>query len=499
MKNTPVALIVMSLLSFLLGSCGGGGSIGSFAGNLPGGGGSGGGMGGTGITSSGPVSGFGSVFVNGVEFETDDAEIFLNGEQVEEAELGLGMLVVVQGTLNDDGVSGVANTVAFESALRGPVESIARRPEGDLQLLSVLGVEVLVARGVTVLEGVGFESLGVNDLLDISGYVSGNGRLEATRIERTGSFVPAQSEIDRAGTVANVNGTEFELGEFVVDFSAADTASLPDQSVRNGLRVIVRGTLNDGRITAREVVPPANVRADLERDDALVLQGAVSNFSGLESFRVGRIEVDASEAELELSGEALGNQLIVQVAGTWNGQKLIADRVTARQGRILASGIVASVSARDEQLGLQLFNETVNVITNRETLVVDNTRQQDRLTLAGISAGEYVIVEALSRGDTRLALRISRSAVRNTVLTAQVEAFEPELSIRVQGLTLATTGAVFIGRDGGALGAAAFYAQLREGDVVRIMDEVTADGRVDSVQLIATDVVSDLPPVLTSG
>ena len=42
--------------------------------------------GGTGITS-GPVTGFGSIFVNGIEFGTDDADIYVNGDPADETAL----------------------------------------------------------------------------------------------------------------------------------------------------------------------------------------------------------------------------------------------------------------------------------------------------------------------------------------------------------------------------------------------------------------------------
>ena len=68
-------------LVIALSSCGGGGGGG-------GGGGlaavsTGGGIGGTGVTSSGTVDGFGSIFVNGVEYETDEAQILIDGESVD--------------------------------------------------------------------------------------------------------------------------------------------------------------------------------------------------------------------------------------------------------------------------------------------------------------------------------------------------------------------------------------------------------------------------------
>ena len=64
-------LILASIVSMLLISCDGGGS--SHAG---------GGIDGTGIMSAGVVSAFGSIEVNGTEFDTSNAEVFINGELV---------------------------------------------------------------------------------------------------------------------------------------------------------------------------------------------------------------------------------------------------------------------------------------------------------------------------------------------------------------------------------------------------------------------------------
>ena len=47
--------------------------------------------------SSGTIDGFGSIFVNGIEYETDDAEIVVNGQAADESALRLGMVVDVSG------------------------------------------------------------------------------------------------------------------------------------------------------------------------------------------------------------------------------------------------------------------------------------------------------------------------------------------------------------------------------------------------------------------
>ena len=61
-------IAILSVVGFLTSSCGGGGGGGDVAG---------GGLSGTGV-SSGAITNFGSIFVNGVEFETSGASISLD-------------------------------------------------------------------------------------------------------------------------------------------------------------------------------------------------------------------------------------------------------------------------------------------------------------------------------------------------------------------------------------------------------------------------------------
>ncbi len=109
----------------------------------------GGGIGGTGVTSSGSINGFGSIFVNGVEFDTDSAEILINGKPASEEELRLGMVVLVSGTVDDNGTTGTASQVIFDQEVEGPVEAIERDQDGDSMLVTVIGVRVIAERTST--------------------------------------------------------------------------------------------------------------------------------------------------------------------------------------------------------------------------------------------------------------------------------------------------------------------------------------------------------------
>ena len=88
MNKMPLTRLFAVALIAALAACGGGGGGGGGGGDslasAPTGagdsGGSGGGIGGTGLSSSGTIDGFGSIFVNGIEFETESAEIVVDGE-----------------------------------------------------------------------------------------------------------------------------------------------------------------------------------------------------------------------------------------------------------------------------------------------------------------------------------------------------------------------------------------------------------------------------------
>jgi hypothetical protein len=74
MKSNQLKSLISVLCSiFLMVSFGSGGGGGMTAG---------GGIGGTGVISSGTISAFGSIVVNGTEFDTSNAAIIVNGEEI---------------------------------------------------------------------------------------------------------------------------------------------------------------------------------------------------------------------------------------------------------------------------------------------------------------------------------------------------------------------------------------------------------------------------------
>lgn len=484
---SPRPIATASALALILAACGGGGGGGDSVAvtSPPPTGGGGGGIGGSGqsTTSSGTIDGFGSIFVNGVRFDTDDADVIINGEVRGEDALRLGMVVLVSGEVDDDGVTGIAERVLYDNELEGPIAAIQVSPDGNSKLLTILGINVIVEKAGTVFDDVTFDTLAVNDVVEVSGFIGRGDSLRATRVERESRFVAGQSQILVRGTVGLVSATEFVFGDLSVDFSAADLVDFPDGTIAEGQSVKVRGTLNGTLITANQIEFDEGKSSRFEQGETVRVQGAITRFVTEGSFRVGGVDVDASSAVLRPADLRLGNGAVVQIEGIWNGSTLEATQVDSRRGRIKIEAPVSDIGADSVTLELAPGTGTVTVQVDLRTRFDDDTDQVDNLTLADISVDDFLEVEAFLDGDTLFATTIDRDDDDDHVLQGPVQSFDAmSREIQILGLTYATDGAEFEDRDDNDITSDVFFASVQLGDLVKIKDEEIANGTANEVE-----------------
>jgi Domain of unknown function (DUF5666) len=326
-KPSRISLLgVLLLLALTFMSCSGGGGGG---GDLV----DGGGIGGTGV-AFGPITDFGSIVVNGVEFETTGASITFNGQTVTEAALRLGHVVSVTGTIAANGADGTATRVVFDSSGEGPVDFI----DTARQRLGVLGQLVLVNRstqfGNTTLPAL--DALAVGNVVALSGIPDADGVLRATRIDKTrDSFIPG-SEVEREGIVRQldrVNRT-FVLGSLLVDFSTARIDDAPAGGLANGQSVEVRGRL----IVLQDVLRADRVKVEDEGPggtpgDEVRLAGVVTQFTSVRQFEVNGQAV-VTTAQTEVTGGTLQDialNVALRIEGVLNTSgELVAERIRIR-------------------------------------------------------------------------------------------------------------------------------------------------------------------------
>lgn len=323
----------------------------------------GGGIGGSGI-SYGAVTQFGSIFVNGVEFNTSGAAITKDDSSIPESELRLGMTVEVRGSIDSD-VSGNATQVRVEEAVRGPVES-APTGTASAGTLVVLGQTVHVDDRTRIDNNVpDFGAIHAGDVLEVHGQRHADGSIFATFIERS----VATLFVVR-GTVAghDANVKTFSIGALSVTYDGATAISdMPAPAGNNwdGLFVEVKGSCTAtpvcGPFTATSVEP-----AGLSLDDAAKaeIEGFVTALTSTSDFTVNAQRVQTTTSTVYAGGlkDEIVSGVKLEVEGTLAGGVLTASKVEFKEGvKIESNATVVGSTITLE--GLPGISVTANAFT----------------------------------------------------------------------------------------------------------------------------------------
>ena len=310
-----------------LAGCGGGGGT-----NVAG-------IGGTGKTISGTITGFGSIFVNDVEYDIDNASFDINDDSspgLSEDDLSIGMVVTLTG--NDDGTVGVASQVVYDNEIKGPVSNLELSLDGTTKSFMVFGVDVVVDVAGTTFNnssapGFSFATLAEGDIVELSGLFDSSNTLVASYIEKTDDLDPGSSEVELkgtpdAGTDAGI-GDSFTLNGVTVNIVAGtDLSDIPGSRVTDTQFIEVKGTLITPSPAIIEATRIEQEDEGIDSDDGEVsLEGFISDFTDNSSFLVSGQQVNATDATFEPAGLTLRNDLRVEVEGTIINGILIAGKV----------------------------------------------------------------------------------------------------------------------------------------------------------------------------
>ena len=162
------------------------------------------------ITTVGTVTGFGSVYVNGVKYETDSSSYRVDDDDAfDDSALAIGMKVKVKGTVNADGVTGTATSIEYDDDLEGPVAALNEDVALGTKTFEVFGIPVKATDGETIFDdGMTYADLVDGKIVEVSGYYDG-AQLVATYIEPQDDL---DDEFEVKGTVSGlVAGDTFDL------------------------------------------------------------------------------------------------------------------------------------------------------------------------------------------------------------------------------------------------------------------------------------------------
>lgn len=304
-RMAGLGLAAVSLAALLLAACGGGGTeaptMHSYA--------------------MGRISGFGSVVVNGVHYNDNNAIVAdEDGEARSRNDLKLGMVVEVQageiGEANNVKTA-TAQNISFSSLIRGPIESVG------VDSVVVLGQTVRVTATTVFDESLagGLTALRLGAVMRIYGTLdTTTGVYTATRIEPQSG-----AELYRLrGIVAALDtaAKTMTIGGALIDVSAV---TLPD-----GLKAgsLVRVKLQTAQANGKWVAVSVKLGLFEPQDnDHSEVDGTITDFTSVTSFSVDGLPVDASKATFPDGTAGIVKGARVEVEGAIVNGVLIATKV----------------------------------------------------------------------------------------------------------------------------------------------------------------------------
>ena len=273
------------------------------------------------VYAAGPITGFGSVIVNGVRFDDSAATISDDdGNAMIETQLRLGMQVECEGDPGSDDAHGVAHAIHVHAALLGPVTAVD----------ATAGTLVVLGQAVTVDAQTAFDSALANGLASVAAgaVVQVHGQFDAA----SQSYVATRIELATGANLYRIRGTitafdatakTLAIGPTAIDFST--TTNVPtDLAVGKLVVVRLATTAVAGVWTATAI---ADGQRRLEDHDQAHLRGVISAFTSATQFSIDGNPVDAGNAVFPdgESGVVLG--ATVEVEGQLVNGTLVARQV----------------------------------------------------------------------------------------------------------------------------------------------------------------------------
>ncbi len=437
----------------------------------------------TDVVSVGVISGFGSVIVGGVEYNTDASTVVMDDAPGILADLKIGMVVSIHGTVDDNSGAATASDIKFVDDADGIITSIDRLNNSFV----ILGRTVLVDE-LTVFDNATFTTLAVGNVVQVSGLWRSQERIQATHIERKANSYTAGMDIEVKGVINSLNTAlkQFSIGTQLCDYSSA-MLELGGATLSDGLYVEVASTtaLSNGdlildRIRARDQDQDRDRLCDSDCD--FELEGYITRFVSPTDFDIDGYPVSTTDATNYVNGSVDELALDARVAaeGTLDANDiLMADTIVFRHAALVQiEADIESIDATSSSVTLL----GINVATNEFTVFRDGSGMTMReFGLDDLAVGDRIEIRAYMDGSTLVATRLDRDDADDTVtLKALVETVsQPTLTLL--GITVVSDqNTVFrnLGQD--VTDADSFFAAVMMDSVVK------AEGTYNGSSILAS-------------
>ncbi len=433
----------------------------------------------------GPVTGFGSVIVNGVTYATDGSTQYVKDGQpvLSQSDFAVGEFVVIKGGIDDNNMNATADSVESNDIVEGPVSS----HDTATNQIVVLGQTVQITATTSIDDSCPADLTTV-PAVEVYGTADATGLIEATRIECRDVTWDGVMEIN--GIATNVQATTFEINGFTIDYSAAMVDNFPTAGViSENDPVEAKGDTLNGNVLEADRVEYKGNRFEDNEGDHIEIEGFITRFFSAADFDVSGIPVTTNGNTTYEGGAAgdLGLNLKVEVEGEFDGAGVLnATKVEIKTATaIRATGRLDSVNGDT----LVILGITVNTSAAKTRFEDKSSADEDPMNVGLLNADDYVEIRGQEQPPGQItALIVERDDPdTRTELRGFVEVGgnnEPNLT--VLGVTIVTDGGTVYrdSRGGTEVGMTAgdFWAAVQEGSLVDARGTET-----DTTTLTATE------------
>ncbi len=390
----------------------------------------------------GDIKRLGSIFVNGDEIATDQAQIVFDDQPHPESDLKPGMRVEAEVEVDEATGQMRATRVKFDDDLFGPIDApdlVTLRQQLATGELSVMGQTVKLD-SLTAFQNAGLADLAPGNILQISGLRDAAGALHARFVDRRGvgfdDLPEIEQELEVKGMIENLDAAAqtFTVGDLLVDFGTAtlDAAITAAGGLANGMMVEVRSGQNlavDGTLVAASISMEDNP-LDEDAGVEVRVEGLVTAVTSATQFEVNGHPAITNAQTLFKRGAAADIALgrLVEVEGVLDANGvLVAREVSFELAKVvkIEGATVESVSAT----GVTALGISVTVDAN--TMFEDKSSAEiDAFALADLGVGDTVDIRAFIDTAT------------GAVVAAKLERQDPRTDgrIRLQGPASAASG-----------------------------------------------------------
>ncbi|NRB38273.1 MAG: hypothetical protein HRU20_07355 [Pseudomonadales bacterium] len=434
---------------------------------------------------SGPITGFGSVHVNGVHFITDDTAITIdNMSGKKQSDLHVGQWVTIIGEVDERG-EGIATSLEFEESMKGPVTGI------DISNNSITALgQTIIVDAITVFKGVSLETLTVADNITVSGINDAEGRIHATFIE----LLSEVNEAEIQGHISNLNSAEqtFFINDLLVNYSSASTIEI-EASLQNGLFVNVEGNFDGTKLIAINI-EQNELSDELSEDLEAEIEGIITHIDQTNQFfQLQGISVNYSAVKIFENGDATDLMLnaAVEVEGSINasGQLVASSIAFEAEDNVEVEGIVDNVDATAATV--TVMGHTFNV--DIDTVIFDERDQLTMFNLSSIVAGDYLEIQAYTKGsDTLIASALTRTESDTAAsISGPVDTIDlASRSVSVLSFSYDLSDAAIVFENAQGLDVSAvddFLSALQVGDILTIEGALENGFVIETVAVEGTD------------